>query len=210
MIKEEGINEIRRMLLEAKRPLFMFDDDIDGLCSYLLLKRFAKKGNFVTVKSTPKVGTNFLNKIVECMPDKIFLLDKPMVDQDFVDGANVPIIWIDHHEPQKDIMGVKYYNPRINDDNDNRPTTYWCYQVAQQDDWIAMIGILGDLHMPEFAERFSKQYPDILPQSKDKLKAIFDSKLGMLIKALAFSLKGKTSDVTKNLRMLEIIESPYE
>lgn len=210
MIQEEKINEIRRFLLESKMPLFMFDDDIDGLCSYLLLKRLIKRGNFVAIKSTPKLGRSFLNRVVENRPDRIFVLDKPMMEQEFVDDVNVPIVWIDHHEPQKDVLGVKYYNPRIEDDKDNRPTTYWCYRVANQDEWMAMIGIIGDWHMPEFADKFSKEHPDLLQQTKNIGKAVFESNIGLLIKIMAFSLKGKSSDVTKNIKLLEEIESPYE
>lgn len=205
-----SIEEIRKLLLDSNKPLFMFDDDVDGLCSYLLLKRFAKKGNFVTIKSTPRLSTVFTNKVLETNPDKVFILDKPMIDQEFVDSINASIIWIDHHEPQKDIFGVKYFNPRILDDNDNRPTTHWCYKIVQQDEWIAFAGILSDWHMPEFAEAFSKEHPDLLPQSKDKLKALFDSKMGTLIRMLAFSLKGRTTEVSHNIRSLELIESPSE
>lgn len=210
MIKEEHINEIRRLLLESKRPLFMFDDDIDGLCSYLLLKRLVKRGNFVIIKSTPVLNDRYLNKIIETRPDRIFVLDKPMIEQDFVDNANVPIVWIDHHEPQKGILGVKYFNPRIEDDKDNRPTTEWCYRVSENDEWIALIGILGDWHMPDFAERYSKEHSDLLPQSKNIGDAIFSSQIGLLIKILSFSLKGKTSDVKKNIKAIEEAESPYE
>ncbi len=210
MIKEEQINEIRRLLLESKRPLFMFDDDIDGLCSYLLLKRLAKKGSFVIIKSSPTVNERYLNKIVETRPDRIFILDKPMLSQGFVDEANAPIVWIDHHEPQRGILGVKYYNPRIDDDTDGRPTTEWCHRVAGNDEWIALIGIIGDWHMPHFAERFSKEHNDLLPQAKNVGEAIFNSKIGLLIKILSFSLKGKTSDVKKNIRAIEEAESPYE
>ena len=64
--------------------------------------------------------------------------------------------------------------------------------------------------MPEFAEAFSKEHPDLLPQSEDKLKALFDSKMGTLIRMLAFSLKGRTTEVSHNIRSLELIESPFE
>lgn len=210
MINETKINEIRRLLLESERPLFMFDDDIDGLCSYLLLKRLAKKGQYTIIKSSPTLNSRFINKVVETRPDRIFILDKPLVDQEFVDDANVPIVWIDHHEPQTEIRGVKYYNPRIEDDKDNRPTTEWCHRVANQDEWIALAGIIGDWHMPEFAERYSKEHSDLLPQTKSIGKAVFESQIGLLIKIMAFALKGKTTDVKNNIKILEEAESPYE
>ena len=39
MLSTEQINEIRKALEEATNPLFFFDDDQDGIASYLLLKR---------------------------------------------------------------------------------------------------------------------------------------------------------------------------
>ena len=62
------------------------------------------------MKSDPKVDLKFLRKVQEYNPDKIFIVDVPLLEQEFVDEVKRPVIWIDHH-PVLDIKGIKYYNP---------------------------------------------------------------------------------------------------
>ncbi|MEK6808066.1 MAG: hypothetical protein AABY14_00095, partial [Nanoarchaeota archaeon] len=91
-LTKDEIAEIRDELKTAINPLFFYDDDADGVCSYLLLKRFVKDGNGVIVKSLPKLDNKFSNKILEHNPDKIFILDIAMVEQKFVDDAKCKVI----------------------------------------------------------------------------------------------------------------------
>jgi len=209
MIPEKELQKIRDYLNSSENPLFLFDDDPDGLCSYLLLKKYIGRGKGIVVKCSPKLDKKYLRKVEEYCPDKVFILDKPMVDEEFAEGVNVPIIWIDHHAPQ-DLPGIKYFNPRLEKDADNRPTSYWCYRITEQDLWIAMCGIVGDWFLPEFTNEFQKKYPGLLGDVKNPGEALYDSDFGKLSKIFAFILKGKTSDVNKCISILEKIESPYE
>ncbi len=209
-ITEKQLQEIRDELENSFRPLFFFDDDPDGLCSFLLFYRLIKEGKGIVVKSSPELDEKFLHKVDEYNPDKVFILDKPLVSQDFLDKINIKIIWIDHHEPVKR-KKVTYYNPRINNDKDNKPTSYWCYKIVEQDLWIAMIGIVGDWHLPDFSGQFSKLYPDLLPKDiKRPEEAMFKTELGKLIKIFSFILKGKTQEVMKCVKILTRIKEPYE
>ncbi|MFH1637536.1 MAG: DHH family phosphoesterase [Candidatus Woesearchaeota archaeon] len=209
MILEEDIKKIREHLDSSENPLFFFDDDPDGLCSYLLLKKYAKKGHGVVVKCSPVLDQAYIRRIKEYSPDKVFVLDKPVIEQEFIDKVNVPVVWIDHHSPVE-IKGAKYFNPRIRDPKDDRPTSYWCYKVTGNDLWLAMCGIIGDWYLPEFTGEFAKKYPGLLGDVKDPGDALYNTELGKLIRILSFILKGKTSYVTKCIRVLEKIESPYE
>jgi len=212
MISEKQIKEIREELDYCKRPLFFFHDDPDGLCSFLLLYKYTKEGKGIVIKSSPKVGVQFLPKIEEYGPDKIFILDIALVNQDFLDAVNVPVIWIDHHEPMERIK-VKYYNPRIDDPKDNTPVSYYCYQATQrkEDMWIAICGIVGDWFMLPLSKEFSAKYPALLPEKvKKPEKVLFSTKLGELIKILSFILKGSTSEVMKCIKIMTRIEDPYE
>ena len=47
------LEEIKGYLEKSVNPLFFFDDDADGLCSFLLLYRYFKKGKYVPLKSSP-------------------------------------------------------------------------------------------------------------------------------------------------------------
>src|SRR3989344_3575465 len=93
------IKQIREHLDNCKRPLIFFDDDQDGLCSFLQFYRYKQEGKGIIVKTAPKLSAVFLNKVIEYQPDKIFILDVALVEQEFLDEIKVPAIWVDHHGP---------------------------------------------------------------------------------------------------------------
>ncbi len=212
-ISAEQLAEIKKYLLESENPLFFYDADCDGLCSFLLIRRFLNRGEGVVVKGSPKLEVIYSNKVNELHPDKIFVFDKPIITEEFVEKIHVPIIWIDHHTPLK-LKGVKYFNPRIENIKDGSPVTYWCYKITKQDLWIATIGSYADWFVPEFSIEFSKQYSDILPEAKAKLQdpgeILFSTTLGNLVKIFSFILKGKTNEIVKCANYLCQIDSPYE
>ena len=210
VLSKNQITQIREQLDNCKNPLFFFDDDQDGLCSFLQLYRYKSEGRGVIVKVTPKIGMPFLRQVQQYTPDKIFILDIAVVEQEFIDESKVSIVWIDHHGPYER-HNIKYFNPRISNFEDNQPTSYMCYQVAQQDLWLAAIGCIADWFMPPFFNEFRKQYPDLIEEScKNPGDIIYNSKLGKLIRVFSFVLKGKTSDVMKCVKVLTRIKSPYE
>lgn len=204
------IRQIRDNLDNCQKPLFFFDDDQDGLCSFLQLYKYKKEGKGIIVKTTPKLGTVFVNKVKEYGPDKIFILDLAVVEQDFLDEMNVPVIWIDHHGPfERD--NVKYFNPRVSKWEDNHPTSYMCHQVVQQDLWVAAIGCIADWFIPPFIDDFKKEYPEMIDRPYKRVgDIIYNTKLGLLTRIFAFVLKGKTNEVMKSIKVLIRIESPYE
>lgn len=214
-IKKEDLEFIRKKLDESARPLFYFDDDPDGLSSFLLLYRYKKDGYGVIVKGSPELEVQYAEKINEYGPTDIFILDKPLVSQEFIDKAKTPMIWIDHHAPVKR-SNITYFNPRIADDKDNLPTSYWAYQIVKDEDekdlWIAMCGIVGDWFLPrDVAVKFSEQHPELLDSKiTSPEEALFHTKIGELSKIFSFILKGNTKDVMKYVKILTRIESPQE
>jgi single-stranded DNA-specific DHH superfamily exonuclease len=211
MLTEKEVEQLRDELATAKRPLFFFHDDPDGLASFLLLYRMANEGKGVIVKASPRLAGNiFSSKVDEYGADKVFVLDLAIVEQEFIDSVKVPVIWIDHHAPlQRE--NVKYFNPKTR--GQGTPVAYLCWQVSQKDLWIAMAGCVGDWFMPgaEIVEKFRKEYPDLLPaEIKKPEDALFNSKLGLLVKILSFNLKGSTGDTLKSVKILTRIENPNE
>ena len=209
MIPEKEIEEIRKHLRDAENPLFLFDDDADGLTSFLLLWRFIKRGYGIPIKGSPKITEENIKKIEEFKADKLFIIDKAVLPQDVINKIKVPIIYIDHH-PIQEIKGTHYYNPLKYDPTDSRPTSYWCYKVTQQDLWIAMIGIVGDWHVPDEIKELNKQYPNILNKQKKPNDILYNSELGKLIKIFEFSLKGSMKDSMQCIKVLTRIDSPDE
>lgn len=211
-LSSRQVMEIKEEIDSCKRPIFFFDDDQDGLCAFLLLYRYKKEGKGVIVKSTPKIGREFLRRVEEFSPDKIFILDIADVDDDFLDKANVPVVWIDHHGSKDKGRGrLKYFNPRVSKSDDNFPTSYLCYQAVEQELWIASLGCVADWFLPPFLENFRKEFPLMIENNyKTVGDIIYNSNLGKLIRIFSFVLKGEMSQVTKCINILTRIKNPYE
>lgn len=211
MLSDQQLQQIRSEVESAENPLFLFDDDPDGIASMLLLYRMIRRGDCMMVKSVPKIDSRFLHRAQKEKYDKIIITDVATIDREFLDNVNKPIVWIDHHEPQSE-EGVKYFNPRKGG-HPNKPTSYVTYKVANNpnDLWIAMTGIVGDWYLPEFADEFAAKYPDLW---SDKVRkpddAIFETKLGDLIRLFSFIQKGPTGDANKCVRYLAKVNDPYD
>jgi len=206
--------KIRGVLLNSRRPYFIFHDDPDGLASFLQLYRACGEGKWAIVKSTPRVDETYLERLREYQPDTVFILDIAMVDQEFIDKAKTRVVWIDHHAPIKR-FNVDYFNPRIRNKADNQPVSYLCYEAAdkKEDLWIMMVGVVGDWCLPKskYTKEFAQAYPELWGKrivSPDE--ALFNTRLGELIMAFSFILKGKTSDVNSSIKELIKIGNPLE
>lgn len=209
-LKKEEIAQIRKEIEESKNPLFFFHDDPDGLCSFLLLYNIKKEGHGVILKIPPEMGPEFLKKVEYYDPDKIFILDKAKVSQEFIDGAKRKVIWIDHHGPYKR-ENVLYFNPRIHNPKNNTPVSYMCYEIAQKKLWLGVIGAIGDWFMPPKIEEFRKRYLDLVPiKTKRPEEIYFSTKLGKMVKIFSFILKGDNREAMKCVKILTRINEPYE
>ncbi len=125
MLTKKQINEIREHLEFAQNPLFFFDNDDDGLVSFLLLRRFIERGRGIPIKSFPDLNESYLKRIEELNPDYIFILDKPLVSLEFLKKCaekNLPVVWIDHHTVEKIDLpeNVSYYNSFFVDGKNKR------------------------------------------------------------------------------------------
>ncbi len=216
MLTEKQVIEIKEHLEKAQNPLFFFDNDQDGLCSFLLLQRYIRRGKGVPVKSFPDLDANYFRKIGELNADYIFILDKPVVSRDFLDEAekfNIPVVWIDHHEIQGRIPEfVNYYNPLLNKEKSEEPVTALCYQVTQrkEDLWLAVIGCVYDRFFPDFYSDFKKDYPDLAGNYKKAWDVYYGPGLGKIAHILGAGLKDKTGNVISMLKFLMKVKSPYE
>jgi single-stranded DNA-specific DHH superfamily exonuclease len=217
MLTEKQISEIKIHLNKAQNPLFFFDNDPDGLCSFLLLQRACGKGKGVPIKSFPELSPEYFRKISELNADYVFILDKPVVSKEFfneIEQINVPVVWIDHHDIDASTIPkfVHYYNPLFNKTKSNEPVTYLCYKIAdrKEDAWIALIGCICDNFVPEFYKEFSKEYPDLVTDTKSAPELYYNSQLGKIAQMMNFGLKDRITNVMKMLRLLMRIKSPYE
>jgi len=216
MLSKKELNEIKQHLENAVNPVFFYDNDADGLCSYLLLRRFINRGNGAIVRSFPALGIDYFKRIEELSADYIFILDKPVVSKEFFDEVekiNIPVVWIDHHEiNKKDIPKfVHYYNPLFSKKKSNEPVTAICYELTKrkEDLWLAVIGCVSDKFFPDFYSEFLKQFSDLSIDSKDAFKIYYDSLIGKVARIFGCGLKDSARNIVFMQRFLEKVKSPH-
>jgi len=217
MLNKKQVEEIKEHLEKAQNPLFFFDNDQDGLCSYLLLQKYIGRGKGVPVKTFPGLTKDYFRRINELNADYVFILDKPVVEQEFwdeVEQINIPIVWIDHHEIDKNTVPdfVNYYNPLFNEKSTNEPVTYLCHQVndRKEDLWIAVAGCISDRFFPDFYEDFKKQFPELAIDAKDPFDIFYKSEIGKISRIFGFALKDRITNVINMQKFLMKSTSPHD
>jgi len=216
MLTKKQIEEIKEHLDKAQNPIFFFDNDQDGLCSFIIMRKFCEKGKGVQVKSYPSMNKDYFRKVNELKADYIFILDKPLVEKDFFDEAekiNIPVVWIDHHEVQVEIPKfIHYYNPVLNKKKSNEPVTHLCYQISQrkEDLWLDIVGCISDHFYPETYLDFAKEFPELVIDSKESFDILYKSEIGKVIMILGFALKDTTTNVVNMMKFLIKAKNPYD
>ncbi|MBU2496993.1 MAG: hypothetical protein KJ767_02960 [Nanoarchaeota archaeon] len=215
MLSKDELVKIRGFLEESQNPIFFYDNDVDGLSSYLLLARFIGRGKGIAIKSYPDLSAVYIRKLNEIKADAVFILDKPLVAPEFLEACSqlgLPLIWIDHHAPQDKefVKDINYFNPLNSSKPSSEPVSYWCYQATKkkEDEWVAMLGCLADYYLPEFAQEFAEKYPNLLTYHNDPAKILFGSQFGKLVKILSFSLKDRTSNVVRMMKFMLKADNP--
>lgn len=206
MLSELEINEIKVHLEKAQNPLFLFDNDVDGLCSFLLLRKFIGRGKGVAIKSYPELDASYVKKIDEFNADYVFVLDKPVVSDSFrkeVKAKNIPFVWIDHHNLNPgDLEGINYYNSFNN--GKGEPVTYVCWEITKrkEDLWLALAGCIADAYLPEFSSEVGEVYPELWKHVKSAFEGVYKTQIGKVTQIMSFGLKDRTSNVVKMMKFL--------
>jgi len=217
MLTKKQVSEIKEHLERAQRPIFFFDNDPDGLCSFILLQKYIGRGKGVSIKSFPELIEEDFRKVQELNADYIFILDKPLVSNSFFDQAekfNIPVVWIDHHFIDKSEIPkfVNYYNPVFNKKKTEEPVTALCYQITKrkEDLWLAVVGCISDHFVPDFYEDFEKAYPEFKVKEKKPFGILYNSPIGKIVMILSFGLKDRTTNVVKMIKFLTGAKGPYD
>ena len=214
MLTEKQTKEIREELQSCTNPLFYFDNDQDGLISFILLRRFIEKGAGIPVKNSP-MDDSYFRRVKEFEPDKIFVLDVPEVSKEMfakLEEYGAPVVWIDHHDIEfsKVPEWVKYFNP-VKNGKENTPTCVLVQEVVGKKDlWLGVIGAIADHYVPSFYEQFLKDYPDLGIKSEKPFEIFYNSEIGRISRMLGAGLKDRTSSVFRMLRFLYEVKNPYD
>ncbi len=217
MLSKEQILEIREHLERAQNPIFFFDNDVDGLMSFVLLRRLIGRGNGVAIKSFPALDVSYSCKIEELNADYIFILDKPVVSEEFFEsfeGKNIPIVWIDHHDVEVNVpSSVDYYNPVFSKDKSSEPVSYIAYEIVnnKKDIWISMAGCIGDNFMPPFYQDFAREYPQLWKKgAMSAFEILYEGEVGKMVNIFNFALKDRTTNVVSMMNFLFKVNSPSD
>jgi len=214
MISQTQLQEIKQKLEASQNPLFFYDNDVDGLCTFLILRRAIGRGKGVAIKSFPDLKEQYIKKVEELNPDAIFILDKAELSKEFAEQAeqkNIPMIWIDHHETktsQEIIDKTSYYTSYPSAE----PTTYIAQKVfnRQEDSWLAIIGCIGDVYMPDFAEKFAEENPELIQKNMDAFDALNSSEIGKIVRMLNFGLMDSITNVVNLVKYLFKATNAYD
>ncbi len=214
MIPQIQLQEIREHLEASQNPLFFFDNDVDGLCAFLILQRAIGRGKGVAIKSFPDLKEQYLRKVEELNPDAVFILDKAELSKEFaeaVEEKGIPMIWIDHHEtktPKEIIDKTFYYNSHPS----SEPTTYIAQKVfnRREDLWLGVIGCIGDVYMPDFAKDFEKISPELLNSKISAFDVLNSTEIGKMVRMLNFGLMDSITNVVKLIKYLFKAKNAYD
>lgn len=214
MIHLKELQEIREHLENSQNPLFFYDNDVDGLCAFLILRRAIGRGRGVAIKSFPDLKEQYIRKVEELNPDTIFILDKAELSKEFAEAAEkkgIPMIWIDHHEtktPKEIIDKTSYYTSYPS----SEPTTYIAQKVfdRQDDLWLAVIGCIGDVYMPDFAEDFEKASPELFNSKISAFDVLNSTEIGKVVRMLNFGLMDSITNVVKLVKYLFKAKNVYD
>jgi len=215
MLSEKEVSEIREHLDKAQNPIFLYDNDADGLCSYLLLRRYLGRGKGVVVKSYPGINETYAKKVQELNADYVFILDKPVASKEFIEEMreiNIPIVWIDHHDVEypKDIA---VYNPLFSLEKSNEPVSFLCYEIIggkEEELWLAVVGCIADGFFPKIAKKFGEKNPELWGEVNSAFDVFYKTEIGRVARILNFALKDSTTNIVRMIKFLTDVKNPSE
>jgi hypothetical protein len=109
-----------------------------------------------------------------------------------------------------DAVGITYFNPKKYE-LESFPTSYWCYQLTQSDEWLAVLGCVSDWQLPDVVKTFIKANKKLFPRkTTDPGEILYNSTFGRLIQSLTFNLVGPSKEVSLSLSAIRKIQSLQE
>ncbi len=214
MLTKKQVLEIREHLQKSANPVFFYDSDADGLSSFLLLAKWLGRGKGIVAKSFDEQTEIYLKRIRELGSDYVFVLDKPQINNTFIEGVkemNLPLIVIDHHEVPK--LKTEFYYNTFDVSGKNEPVSYLCYEITKQkkDMWVAVVGCIGDCFLPKFLKEFKKENSDFIDcKYQTAFDVYYKCKIGKLVKIFNYGLKDTTTNVVKMMNFLVKANFPSE
>lgn len=220
MLTHKRLGELKEHLERAQNPVFLYDNDADGFCSFVLLRRFLGRGKGVAIRTRPDVDVGYARRAHELGADYVFVLDRPFLGDAFVTALkelNIPLVWIDHHRvdsPHYNDPAVHVFNPAIltGKAKSSEPVTWIAYTLSAREDdvWIALMGCISDHYLPP-VPGFKKKYADLWSSTvREPFDAYYGTELGRLARSIGFGLKDSITHVVYLQNFMITCQTPYE
>ena len=182
---EKEIEKIRSMINESKKPLFFFDTDTDGSCSYIQLRNaFPQIKDGFPVSKDDDSQARAVNRI-EYDYDLIICFDTPYLSKEFFKRTkDMKVLIVDHHnivmqDKLDEYKNVYFFNPLRFNSGDERCSSYWAYRVSGREDnlFYAAMASVADFYildvLKELYEYNPSQFNLLFRISEKKRKELF-------------------------------------
>ncbi|MFT4250712.1 MAG: DHH family phosphoesterase [Candidatus Woesearchaeota archaeon] len=214
MLREEELTKLKETITKTSRPIVFFDDDADGLVSYLLVKQANTEAIGYRAARGPELTHHFIGFVNKHSPDAVLILDKPLLSEEFVQAVKTPTLWLDHHDKEayknlQQYQHLTYINPSVNEEKDHRPTSYWVYEATKGPLWLAAAGAISDWD-ETLIQELRAQHPELLQEAQTIPEILYTTPLGEIIRVLNFCLKGSTQEIATCVEALTKIQTPQE
>lgn len=212
MLSASQLLELKTLLQSAQMPVFLFDNDADGLCSFVIARRALGVGEGIPVRTYPSIDPAYVDRAVGYGADMLVVLDKPFLSDAFIEKVHtsgLPLVSIDHHSvPQPDLAILAerchVFNPALEIMRSDEPVSYLLYQALgkKEDLWLAGAGCIADHYLPAFWGELVQTYPDYVHPIQSPFEGYYETELGKIAQACNFGLKDSVSAVKKLLTHL--------
>lgn len=197
--------QARDLILAAKRPIVFFDDDADGVASFLVTQRVLGMTFYAPVKKRPNLGSTLAGIATQLAADLKIVLDVAELEDEFLEPAP-KTVWVDHHDAQ-DPRGAVYVNPKTRGE-ESVPTSVLVRDLLGGPAWIAAVGSVADYHVPAFIEEVRDAYPSLVPAFESVEDLVFSSPLGELALIFETCVKGTVPEARRKLYLLRRVVEP--
>lgn len=192
--------------------VIIFNNDGDGICSCVLLKKFlekaGKKKPYIISQPMP-MDKNIIQMIQTGVPDKIIFLDIAADQQQNVLkklGSICDMMIVDHHQVFRNMNGknIVHYNPRIDEPGAYKSTSYCIYKICSKlvnmDDmlWVAGTGMVSDYNLDD-----SKDLVKSLREKYSLEGALYDTFLGRLADMISST---RATNMLSCEQMVDVLE----
>ena len=222
MLSQASLDDLRSRLEGASSPVFLFDNDADGLCSFLLARRALGKGKGIPVRSYPELDVGYMEQALILGADLVVVLDKPFISEksiQFLHERSVPLLVVDHHVVPKKYSeeltrAFTEYNPALLSgiQNSAEPVSYLMYRALgrKEDMWLMIAGCIADHYLPLEWAQFTLQFPSLSGEVKGPFEAYYATRIGQLAQFLNFGLKDSISHVNLLFTFLSACTEPTQ